>query len=559
MIRQRALYPSSLLRGVLSPDSARAQHASLASGSDTDSAVLCDALLPWVDAHRWWMFAAMLLTYIAGFNGQWRIQPDAALYLSIGRNLAEGKGFTYLGEPNHLAYPGWPALIAGVMKLFGQSLLAVNLTATLIALLTVAMVYRLFLLHSGRPTAVVVAVGVGFTKAFYCYGFELWADMLFAFGAMAFLAGYEGIVNSPGRKGGDGMAGGAVRRSKSISRFMSAGWLDSIFLVGGLFIALMTRPTAWPLLLAWGLALPMDAWRGRIRWRSVGVLYAMVCAVGATLLLGRHQWGDQYARYLLVQLHGSGRHTLWPLVAKNLSSLLTWAASDVLFQVRLGWFCNGLLSVIVLLLGFGLFRYRSVWGFWFCLLLGTILLSQETLDRYFLPVLPLLVFAWWDALVRVNRLLARRWDGMGANLAFVFLLGFGMVMNFTKVCGIIAQQHSRPFLSHYDQGRYEIIPEFSSKLAEQVPSDGIVLIRAPYGRVTAFLSRRMVKGFADVAPSAAGSRPIYVVEPLDEGTSQFLHEAHLREGPALFTVSPSAQCGSGGVTMSLRATQLKSQ
>ncbi len=500
--------------------------------------VLCDELLGWVDRRRWWLWSFVLLMYAAGFNGLWRIQPDAALYLSLGRNLAEGKGYTYLGEPHRLAYPGWPMVIAGVFKLFGsQSLLAVNAMTTVIALLTVGMVYRLFLLHNGRPTAVVVSVGVALTKAFYCYGFELWADMLFALAAMAFLAGYEGILTANQQVG----PGPWKLRRRLV---------DSTLLISGLLLALVTRPTGWPLMLALACALPIDALRGRIRWPSVALLFAIAGIAAAFMLLGAAEYWRNYGLDMLNRLSDSQGTGIGKSILHNLESLLTWAASDVLFQVRLGDVVNSLLGIIVLSLGLGLFRYRSLWGFWFVLLLGTILISQTTLDRYFLPVLPLLVFAWWALLVRLNKKLPIRWS----NLAFLGLLGFGMLMNFTKVCGIIAQQHTRPFLQHFDQGRFETTPEFSRQLMLHTGPDAVVLMGAPYGRVTAFLSRRNVKGAVGMLPLPAGHPPIYVVEPLDEATKSFLKATNLTEGPALFTVSAAAKSASTVKAMSLHAT-----
>ncbi len=185
----------------------------------------CDALLNWCDRNRAWLFAILLAAYLAAFNGQWRMEPDSGLYLSIGRNLAEGKGFTYLGQPNDLAYPGWPWLIAVTFKIVGSdSLFAVNLLMTAMALATIALTYRLFLLHSGRPTAVVVAIGVGMTKSFFVYGFELWSDMPFAMGVMAFLAGYQGVT----------------RADRSRVR-----WFDWALLSIGLAIAIVMRPTMW--------------------------------------------------------------------------------------------------------------------------------------------------------------------------------------------------------------------------------------------------------------------------------------------------------------------------
>src|SRR5687767_10685586 len=64
-----------------------------------------DLLLSWADRYRRWIFAGLALLYVAGFNAQWRLEPDSALYLTIGRNLAERKGYTFHGKSHRLAYP----------------------------------------------------------------------------------------------------------------------------------------------------------------------------------------------------------------------------------------------------------------------------------------------------------------------------------------------------------------------------------------------------------------------------------------------------------------------
>src|SRR5215207_9221390 len=76
-------------------------------------------LLAWADRHRWWLFGAAALLYLAGFNGQWRVSPDSALYASLGRNLAEGRGYTYQGERHTWVEPGFPWLISEGFRLAG--------------------------------------------------------------------------------------------------------------------------------------------------------------------------------------------------------------------------------------------------------------------------------------------------------------------------------------------------------------------------------------------------------------------------------------------------------
>jgi hypothetical protein len=519
-------------------------HADSSIQTWLNNRTISDDVLGFADRHRWWLWLTLIAFYLAAFNGQWRIQPDAALYLSIGRNLAHGQGFTYLGEPERLAHPGWPAVIALTFKTFGgKSLLPVNAVMLLISLATVSAVYRLFLIFAGRPTAVVVALGAGLTKAFFCYAFELWSDMPFALGVMCALAGFEGL---------------SVNYYRTEERKRSAGQLllDTIFLLGGLMIAASMRPTIWPLLAAVVLASLLRAIRRKsISWAIPAIIAGLVAVIGLGSMFGWsrtsfHGFGIEYGEFLINRLsgHDSGKvtHSLW----ENIHDLFAWAASDVLFQTRLGPFCNGLLSLLVVCLGVGLYRYRLLWGLWFCLLLPTILISQATLDRYFLPVLPLLVYAWWDLLAEINRRLPKPW----ANLAFLGLVSFGGLMNVTKICGIIAQQRETPFLAHYDQGTYDGTLAFAAKLHDTVGNRAIVFVAKPYGRVLAYLSERFVTGPVGITPAQLVNHRVFVAEPGDKDIQELLRAAGLKEGPALFTVNPSASHGPLATSLSLHST-----
>ena len=199
-----------------------------------------------------------------------------------------------------------------------------------------------------------------------------------------------------------------------------------------------------------------------------------------------------------------------------------------LFQVRFGHF-NILFSLLVIALGLGLFRQRVLWGLWFTALLLIIFLVLP-LDRYFLPVIPLLVFAWWNLLVWINRALPKPWG----NLAFAFCFCFAIGMNASKVGGIIMQQRSRPFLAHYDRGQYVAVPAMVAEIGNRVGDDGVVLIKPPYAHITEFLSRRrVVNGFAMTPQSLAGHH-VYVVEPTDADIDGLLQRAKRVVGPAVW-------------------------
>src|SRR5690349_14351486 len=61
-----------------------------------------DWLLSFADRHRVKLFIILAGIYLLAFNGQWRLEPDSALYLTLGRNVANGEGFTYQDIPHRL-------------------------------------------------------------------------------------------------------------------------------------------------------------------------------------------------------------------------------------------------------------------------------------------------------------------------------------------------------------------------------------------------------------------------------------------------------------------------
>jgi hypothetical protein len=507
----------------------------------------CDVLLAWADRYRWWLFAGVACFYLAAFNGQWRVQPDTALYLSLGRNLAQGNGYTYLGQPHHLAYPGWPWLIAVTFKIFGsQSLLPIHIVLLLIALATIALTYRLFRLHSGRATAVIVTFGLAVTKTFFAYGFELWSDMLFAAGVMAFLAGYEAVWRE-----------GPHADDEPAHR---ARWYDWALLFTGFGVAVVTRPTMWPLIVAIAGTMLYSAIKCHVRWQRYAASAVLLLVVAAAIFaLARHrsagdQVGGEYERYALQEASHLSE-TLARAATVNLIDLLDRAASDTLFQVRFGPF-NPLLSLLVIALGVSLFRERVLWGLWFCTLLATILLVLA-LDRYFLPVIPLLVFAWWQLLVRINRALPRAWG----NVLFLGLLGAAMCVNISKCGGIVIQQRTRPFLTHYSKGEYAAVPRLADDIHRRLGEDAVVLIKPSYARATEFLSRRyVVNGFDLLSGFAAGTGaiqrgPVFVVEPADPDIRELLERAKLRLGPVVWDSAKDAAGPPSPYALRLHSTQ----
>ncbi|MFC1834455.1 ArnT family glycosyltransferase, partial [Thermodesulfobacteriota bacterium] len=108
------------------------------------------------------LFAAALVCAL-GFclivNSSWNATSDSALYLSLAESLADGQGYRFNGEHHTLVPPGFPSLLAEVVRSFGDSFLAYRTAMAVMGLLTAAAGY-LFLLRLVGPDAALLIGGL---------------------------------------------------------------------------------------------------------------------------------------------------------------------------------------------------------------------------------------------------------------------------------------------------------------------------------------------------------------------------------------------------------------
>jgi hypothetical protein len=64
----------------------------------------------------------------------WRVTPDSAVYIELGRNLASGRGYIYNEEPFYGYPPVFPALLAVAISLFGDTYLVMRALMAVLAL-----------------------------------------------------------------------------------------------------------------------------------------------------------------------------------------------------------------------------------------------------------------------------------------------------------------------------------------------------------------------------------------------------------------------------------------
>jgi 4-amino-4-deoxy-L-arabinose transferase-like glycosyltransferase len=146
-----------------------------------------------LEAHpprRWHLLAVavgLAVTYLFGVSNAWWPKPDSALYLSLGRSLARGEGFTVFGQPCTDVAPGLPAILAGLQLAFGPGLFAANLFMALCGLGTAAMTYLTLARLSDRRTAFLVALATGLSYSLFSSSHTILTDAAFALAFWAML------------------------------------------------------------------------------------------------------------------------------------------------------------------------------------------------------------------------------------------------------------------------------------------------------------------------------------------------------------------------------------
>lgn len=109
---------------------------------------------------RWTKFAfiAIAFFYLATVSLQWWPTPDSSLYLGLGKSIVSGNGYTFNGETSNGVTPGFPLIIAGIMKIFGQNYLALNLFSALCALVSLWLMYNVLVKLTDNRRLVLTAV-----------------------------------------------------------------------------------------------------------------------------------------------------------------------------------------------------------------------------------------------------------------------------------------------------------------------------------------------------------------------------------------------------------------
>jgi len=182
-------------------------------------------------------------------------------------------------------------------------------------------------------------------------------------------------------------------------------------------------------------------------------------------------------------------------------------------------------SLIVIGCGLALFRHRPIWGL-FVLFTIIMMLVRVVHVRYFLQVLPLLIYAFWLFAVNVYRRLPPKW-GQPLFVGMVVLL---VVVNAGRSLAFIREQRALPFLSYYRDGACMPMVGMAEQLKRCTPEHAWVLAPEKTDRILTNLTGRYV-----AAPNATIDfnpqwQELYVLEPMDEDGLRWMREKHIGAG-----------------------------
>ena len=247
-----------------------------------------------------------------------------------------------------------------------------------------------------------------------------------------------------------------------------------LLLIGAIAVAVMWSALAGELPAIWALVIPV----------------VMVVAAVLFFRLVRHHQGSSsvggYEDYLLDGKFANSMTLLRQIFKENIPSLFESSAMKALFAAPLFVGMNTLFSLVTIGLSFWLLTQRKLWGVW---AIATVLMLClfKPLDRYFLPVVPLLVFAWWEVLVRLNHRLPSRW----ADKVFLGLLLLGGTTNLLRLGQMIVFEQRRvPFIEHYRDGCYASMARVGQLLDQRIGAKDWVLVEPKCARILTYVSGR---------------------------------------------------------------------
>lgn len=360
--------------------------------------------------------AAVCLWFALAVRPAWLPTPDSALYLMLGRTLAQGHGYALDGHPHAYVPPGFPLLLAALERAGLGSMLCLNMAMGLIGLLSIGVSYLLLCEMASRPVALLVACLLGFNSLLHVMSALQLSDMPFT---LLVLTGLLGLRR--------GLRGRPWALEWGTLALLASCWVRVAGVAMGVACAV-------------GLLLEP---RSTARWRVFGNVAALVSGIAITLAVfyAQYQNSLRAEHSLPPASYMSGVQALLAqpigaLVSHTLSNAYESAAEMPRFLMGLQG--NPIAAIAVclspVLVGVGRrLRHREfLVAFAVAGYAGGIVMNLPAGARYLLPVAPLLILYYLEGLS-----LILDWRPRVRRRAPLFLVLFiGLFVGFNGVKGL---------------------------------------------------------------------------------------------------------------------------
>lgn len=380
----------------------------------------------WIDRRPRQGLVFLALLFAVQISSLWYPTPDASGYLSIARNVAAGHGPANLGSRQIYLAPGYPLLISPAFLTGDRPFLLLSFIHWLLALILVLGVYVWARRHMPASALLLTAVAM--------VNVELWNLYRRTLSETAFMALLVWEIN-------------LLHWAGAAATARLALWRTGVASLGMVALAL-TRQAGLTVAAGFGLALCLDAWRGKISW-SRALSFALLVGVPATLAVAG------LARYDRAMAAVSGAPTYVDQIADASAS---WS-SQVLEGLRLriseggrlivpgmfkaygrrGHWWNVNVAVYVSLAGLlwwgwakWVARTRDLWALTLPFYVGLyVIWPFDQATRFTVPMLPLLLACIWTVLEFLGRHRDRIFGGLLAG-HLVMALGYWLCIDLPR-------------------------------------------------------------------------------------------------------------------------------
>ncbi|MCX5683842.1 MAG: glycosyltransferase family 39 protein [Planctomycetota bacterium] len=416
---------------------------------------------------------ALCALYALGLNNQWAISPDGALYLTLGRSLAEGRGMEFNGVHWWSLPPILPLLIAACRTVAGDGYWLINLVLSACAVGAAVAAARIVRRLGAADLALPVLLATGLSAYLFITATRIQTDVLFTLLAALGLYGFvRGAAGSPWWV----IFGGAAMLLATLTRLQGG-----LFLAGGLA----------------GLALSLRRTRGV---RRIAALAAVVAVAAAVLWYWtayvRTQADVGAGDYTVVlSEHAETFFSLHRLenIGAGLALLPSSVFAAIFGQPLSSWLMLG--PLLIVLLGLATLARRGQWIIVLPVVLNIGLLillgGSAVARRYILPVMPYLVYALLVGTQVAVAWIRRRQPAGGAaagRVAAIVVAAACVGISLPKIAREIYWMRSPDFYAAYDRGTWQSIVQASQYLREHGRAE-IDVVMGPDHSVVHYLSR----------------------------------------------------------------------